>query len=196
MPEGGQGTPAPEHAVNSPGADTCLALLGASVLPDPHLTSLPHPAAPLPPSAPRVRASASDQGSAPWVFPPPRIPLQTPPEMPLRKALLDPGPGTGPHCRPRVPAPAGSDAPVPGLACFPAVSPLGWKPPKGQAKCGTPLTSPLRGGSRGGGPLQTPLDNRHHEGTAVGGGLPAPTESLPGPDVEPPSWRPWGLGVE
>lgn len=43
----------------------------------------------------------------------------------------------------------GSDAPVTGLACFPAVSPLGWKPPKGQAKCGAPVTPPVQGGGRG-----------------------------------------------
>ena len=61
--------------------------LGASVLPNPHLTSLPRPAAPLPPSAPRVRASTSDQGSTPRVFQPQRTPLRTPPKVPLRKAL-------------------------------------------------------------------------------------------------------------
>lgn len=137
------------------------------------------------PEDPPADPTLSGLPPAPWT--PPEVPV------PLRKALLDPDPGAGPPCCPGASTPPGSDAPVTGLASFPAVSPPGWKPPKARPSV-EPLSHPHCGvGVRGS--LQTPLDNRHHEGTAVGEGLPAPAESLPAPDTEPPARRPWGLGA-
>lgn len=181
------GTPCPSVrcsracSQHSLGADTRPVRLGGSALPDP-LTRPPlpcHPAHPIsgPPPATRALPAPADPtllGLPPAPGPHPRCLSER-----LSWTLTQ---CAGPHCCPGAPTPPGSDAPVTGLACFPAISPLGWKPPKGQAKCGGSCHS-LTAGWGSGEPLRTPLDNRHHEGTAVGGGLPAPAESLPGTDT-------------
>lgn len=79
-----------------------------------HTPLLPcHPARPVSGPPPVTRAPPLGCSA-------PEDPLQAPPEMPLRKALLV-GPGTGPHCwNPRVPAPRRLDALYPVLHCFPA----------------------------------------------------------------------------
>lgn len=199
LPAGGQGPPAPpsaapEHAVNTvPEQTLAWRAWGPLCCPTPtsrpsHTLLLPcHPARPVsgPPPVTRAPPLGCSRPRGPPCRPHPRCFSE--------RLCWTPAQALGLTAVPGCPRPQALTPLYPVLhASLP--SPSGVEAAQGPGQVWHSSHIPSVGWESGG-PLQTPLDNRHHEGTAVGGGLPAPTESLPGPDVEPPSWRPWGLGL-